>query len=218
MKQAVLFDLDGTLADTLVGITHFVNRALAQFGYSSLSPDDVRRFTGHGAAHLIERSLTVAGGIDKLDEVLPFYENLYNACPLYKLKAFDGIPELLQALQQHGIKVAVLSNKPHEAVEPIAKWLFGENVDIILGHKDGMRHKPAQDGVNYILDTLGIAPKDCAYVGDSGVDMLTGKRGGMFTVGVTWGFRAEGELFDNGADAIAHTVSELQTILLGEKI
>lgn len=218
MIRAVLFDLDGTLADTLESITHFVNRAVSHFGYSALSPDEVRRFTGHGAAHLIERSLTVVGGADRWQEVLAYYEQIYNACPLYKLKVFDGIPELLRLLKDNDIKVAVLSNKPHEAVEPIAKQLFGDRVDIILGAKPGIRHKPAQDGVQYILQALDVCADQCAYVGDSGVDMLTGKRAGMLTIGVTWGFRSEEDLFNNGADVIVHTVKQLQEGLLREKV
>lgn len=214
MIKGVIFDLDGTLADTLVGITHFVNRALAGFGYSSLSTAKIRRYVGCGAARLIEQALEDVGDIEKFDEVFALYNKLYDANPFYKLRAYDGIVEMLDELNRRQIAVGILSNKPHTVTGPVAEKLFGDRVKFTLGHKDGMPHKPAQDGVQAVCKALGVTTAECAYVGDSSVDMQTGKAGGMFTVGVSWGFRDREELESNGADAIVDNAAELLDTLL----
>ena len=136
MYKAAIFDLDGTVADTLTGITHFVNRATAHFGLSSVSSEKIKYYVGDGAAVLIERVLSDVGGIEQKQQILEYYNALYNGDPYYKLKAFPGIPEMLDSLKQKGIKLAVLSNKPHTATAPICERLFHGRFDIVQGHVD----------------------------------------------------------------------------------
>ena len=218
MYKAAIFDLDGTVADTLTGITHFVNRATAHFGLSSVSSEKIKYYVGDGAAVLIERVLSDVGGIEQKQQILEYYNALYNGDPYYKLKAFPGIPEMLDSLKQKGIKLAVLSNKPHTATAPICERLFHGRFDIVQGHVDGLPHKPDITGVMKICADLGVRPEECVYAGDTGVDMKTGKQAGMFTVGVLWGFRKQQELEQNGADRIVAHPKQLENIILQGEI
>lgn len=213
MKKAFIFDLDGTVADTLNGITHFVNRATAAFGLSSLSKEKIRYYVGDGAVKLIERTLADVGGADRFDEIYAYYNRLYNADPYYALRAFDGIIETMDSLKAKGIRIAVLSNKPHAAVAPICQRLFGDRVDYVQGQMDGIPTKPDQAGVKMVWKALHVTAEDCVYVGDTNVDMLTGKGGNMLTVGVLWGFRDEQELRDNEADYIVSKPEELLSFI-----
>ena len=213
MAQAVIFDLDGTLADTLGSITHYVNRTTAMLGLSSLSEKRVKSFVGNGAKLLIERVLEHLGHPELFDEAFALYNQLYNAHPYHALKEYDGITPMLETLKQKGIRTAVLSNKPHSATRPICRYLFGELVDFSQGQLPDIPIKPDPQGLNLVCEKLGVSPEDCVYVGDSEVDMLTGKNAGAFTVGVSWGFRDKTELKQNGADAIIDTPSALLSFL-----
>ncbi|MBQ6947340.1 MAG: HAD family hydrolase [Clostridia bacterium] len=209
MIKAVIFDLDGTLADTLSGITHFVNRTTAAYGLSSISAERTKVFVGNGAKVLLERTFTHLGLSELPEGALALYNALYDAHATHDLHAYDGIPALLDMLKQRGIKIAVLSNKPHTAVLPVCTYLFGDKLDFILGQKEGVPRKPEIIGVKMVWEALGVCAEECLYVGDTDCDMQTGKNAGMFTVGVAWGFRTEKELWDNGADTVIHHPQEL---------
>ncbi len=202
MYKAAIFDLDGTVADTLRGITHFVNAATAHFGLGALTEDKVRYYVGDGADKLIERTLNDVGGLQRYREILDYYNMIYKADPFYQLDAFPGIIEMLDALAAAGLRLAVLSNKPQYAVAPICQKLFGDRFDVVQGHVDGLPLKPDTAGVQMICKKLDVSPQQILYVGDTKVDMLTGKGVGAFTIGVTWGFRPRRELAENGADLI----------------
>lgn len=214
MIKAVIFDLDGTLADTLGGITHFVNRTMAALGLSSLSEKQVKVFVGNGAKVLIERSLSHLGASNLFDSAFSLYNQLYDAHPHHALRAYEGIPQMLDDLKAAGIRTAVLSNKPHTTAAPVCEHLFPHQLDAVLGNKEGLPHKPDTAGVKMILKQLGVAPEECMYVGDTDVDMLTGKAGGMLTVGVLWGFREKEELLQNGADAIVEHPRQITKLAL----
>ncbi len=213
MAKAVIFDLDGTLADTLGSITHYVNRTTALLGLSSLSEKRVKKYVGNGAKLLIERVLEHLEHPELFSEAFAIYNRLYNAHPYHALTEYDGITPMLQALKQKGIYTAVLSNKPHAAVKPICRHLFGGLLDLAQGQLPDIPIKPDPQGLNMICQKLNVHPKDCIYVGDTDVDILTGKNAGAFTVGVSWGFRDKAELEQNGADAIIDTPDELFTII-----
>ena len=213
MKKAVIFDLDGTLADTLSGITHFVNRAMTAYGLSSFSKDTIKIMVGAGAKSLIKRALARHNASHLFDEVFPFFTSIYNAHPDHDLKAYEGISEMLTCLRDKGIKIAVTSNKPHETAAPICHQPFPGQIDFALGNKEGIPHKPDITAIRMAWQALGVTPEECIYVGDTDCDMQTGKNGGMLTVGVQWGFRAEKELWDNGADHVISHPSELLELL-----
>ena len=209
MIKAVIFDLDGTLADTLGGITHFVNRTTAAFGLSSISQERTKVYVGNGAKVLLERTLHHLGAPELLEEALPLYNRLYDAHATHDLRAYDGILPLLAELRRRNIKLAVLSNKPHSAVVPVCEHLFADTLDFILGNRADIPRKPDITGVKMVWEALGVTAEECLYVGDTDCDMQTGNNAGMFTVGVAWGFRSEKELWDNGADAVIHHPEEL---------
>lgn len=214
MYKTAIFDLDGTVADTLRGITHFVNSATAHFGLGALTEDKVRYYVGDGADKLIERTLNDVGGLQQYQKVLDYYNMIYKADPFYQLDAFPGIVEMLDTLAAMGLRLAVLSNKPQYAVTPICQQLFGDRFDIVQGHVDGMPLKPDTAGVKMICKKLNVSPQQMLYVGDTKVDMLTGKGIGAFTIGVTWGFRPRRELEENGADLIVDRPNQITAHVL----
>lgn len=209
MIKAVIFDLDGTLADTLGGITHFVNRTTAAYGLSSISAERTKVFVGNGAKVLLERTFAHLGLPELPEGALALYNSLYDAHATHDLREYEGITPMLDALRDKGIRVAVLSNKPHSAVVPVCEHLFAGKLDFILGNKEGVPRKPDITGVKMVWEALGVTAAECLYVGDTDCDMQTGKNAGMFTVGVAWGFRSEKELWDNGADTVIHHPQEL---------
>lgn len=203
MFKACIFDLDGTLANTLPTLAHFVNRALVECGHPTLETDVIRMLVGSGADKLMRDSLTAAIGGYTEDQVCALrraYDNGYDNAPLYLTEPYDGIPALLSELKKHGIKLAVLSNKPHYLTVQVVEQLFPNTFDVCYGQRAEIPRKPAPDGALCIADDLSLSPKECLYLGDTGVDMKTGHAAGMTTVGVLWGFRPEQELIEYGAD------------------
>lgn len=205
MKKAVIFDLDGTLSDSIVSIAHCANRALADFGFAPYETKRYQYFVGDGAAELIRRCL-INRGDEKLtyyDRVKASYDAYFAVDCMYQVKPYPGILELLSALQEKGIKMAVLSNKPHNATVKVIQDLFGDGIfDIVQGQTPEIQKKPSPDGVFLLSRKLGIDVSEMLYLGDTNTDMQTGKAAGAFTIGVLWGFRERKELEENHADAI----------------
>ena len=216
MIKGCIFDLDGTLLNTLPTIRHYVNLTLSKFEKGSVSEKDVKKMVGNGSKKLIERALTKVGAdLDDLEKIHKFYSDTYDKDVTYLTHTYDGIPELLATLKTHGIKVAVLSNKPDFAAKEAVKTFLGDLVDVTYGGRDDVPLKPSPDGVFSILEELDIKKEECAFIGDSSVDMLTGKNSGLFAIGVNWGFRDEEELIQNGADKIVSTPDEILEIVKG---
>jgi phosphoglycolate phosphatase len=213
--RAALFDLDGTLLDTLEDIVNAVNRVLAGKGFPTHELDVYRYFVGDGSAMLINRALPEEKRTDDvirgcLKQFLEDYGRNLNI----KTKPFEGIPEMLDALKDRGLKMAILSNKPHELTKQCAtKLLSNWNFDVVIGQRNGVPPKPDPAGALEVADRLNIPPADFLYVGDSGVDMKTAAASGMFPVGVLWGFRSMGELKDNGSLALVDHPSEILNLL-----
>lgn len=214
MYQACIFDLDGTLADTVESIANVANQILEQFGLPAQPVNDYKYHAGDGGDILMERCMRAAGGdFTHLAEGQKLYREIFAKNPLYKVTAFDGMKETLAEMKKRGVKLAVLSNKPHEATYLAVTGLFGDDVfDVIQGLKPGMKRKPNPDGAWKIADALMVKPKDCMYVGDTNTDMKTGKAAGMYTIGVLWGFRDRKELEENHADRIISHPRELLQI------
>ncbi len=215
MKQAVIFDLDGTLADTLSSIAFFANRALTQCGYQEIPVEEYRYLVGNGAKRLVHGMLSYAGDDtpEAFDKVSPLYNDGYDADSLYLTKPYDGILPLLKSLHERGVKIGVLSNKPDRTTQKIANALFGDFIDSCRGQRDETPRKPDPAGVFLLLRELSVSPEECLYVGDTKTDMQTGKAAGIFTVGVTWGFRDRTELEEHHADAIISSPNELLAYL-----
>ena len=203
--------MDGTVLDTISTITYYVNETLKKFGIREISEDECKIFVGNGARKLIERTLKSREcPPEMLDEVLTVYGEAYDLNPVYKTAPYDGILNLLSGLKARGIKVGIVSNKQDFLTRPLAKDFFGELVDLARGGLDGVPLKPAPDAVLAVLREFAVFPSECAYIGDTGVDMLTGKNANArITIGVTWGFRSREELIENGADVIVSRPEEI---------
>ena len=212
MYKLFMFDFDGTVANSLDTITYYVNMTLKQYKLKPFNQNKIRYFVGNGASLLIERCLKARDCYtEELHrEFLDAYLKNYNSDPMHLTEAYDGILETLAQLKLKGAKLAILSNKPDSSVQPATAQLFGKKLfDVAMGQKDGLPIKPDPAMGKEILEKLNISPLECVYIGDTDVDMQTGKSLGAYTVGVTWGFRDAKELKDNGADLIINDPFEL---------
>lgn len=211
--DAIIFDLDGTLTDTLCDLKNSVNFALREFGFPERTLDEVRSFVGNGVRKLIYSSVPENTDNETAECCLSVFKEHYKNNSLVETKPYDGIMQMLESLKNQGIKTAVVTNKMHEAAEEIVKIFFGDLIDITLGQVDGVSQKPQPDGIYHVLEKLSVSKEKAIYVGDSEVDCITAKNAGIPCIGVTWGFRDESVLVENGADYLADTPKDLETIL-----
>ncbi|NDO18363.1 HAD family hydrolase [Lachnospiraceae bacterium MD329] len=211
-----IFDLDGTLTDTIRAITHFGNMALEEFGMSGLSVEDYKIYVGDGRDKLIHRILSAhnADTPDLFEKVRDVYDAGYESDYLYDTNAYDGIKDVLYGLKQRGIKIAVCSNKPDNVVHFVTDNIFGKNYfDAVSGVIDGMPTKPNPHTALKIAEMFNAAPSECLFLGDTNVDIFTAKNAGMTSVGVLWGFRSREELTQAGADYIAEKPRDILQLL-----
>lgn len=190
--KACIFDLDGTLTNTLESMTYSVNLTLEEMGLSKITKDQCRLFVGNGARVLIEKSLKAAGDTDasRIEEGMEIYGRIFDRNCTYHVTPYEGIPEMLKALKDKGIQLAVLSNKPDRQTVKVVKAIFGEELfDYAQGQKEGIRRKPEPDGVWYLMEQMHVSKEECLYIGDSEVDAATGRNADLKTIGVLWGFR-----------------------------
>lgn len=214
MKKAVIFDLDGTLSDSIHSIKYSGDKAMEAFGYGPFSVEQYQYFVGDGAANLVKRALEAGGDVkqEHFEEAYALYREIFKENCMYRVRPYEGIPELLAALKAQGVKIAVLSNKPHPETVNVIETLFGKGYfDVIRGQEEGVPIKPSPEGVFRILGQFGLTAADILYLGDTATDMKTGKSAGAFTVGALWGFRTQVELEEGGADAmIGHPLELLR--------
>ncbi len=211
--DAVIFDLDGTLTDTLGDLKNSVNFAMRQFGFPERTLGEVKSFVGNGVRRLICLSVPENTDEETAERCLSVFKEHYKNNSLVETKPYDGIITILETLKKQGIKTAVVTNKMHEAAEEIVRIFFGNLIDITLGQVDGVAQKPRPDGIYRVLEKLGVSKEKAVYVGDSEVDCITAKNANVACVGVTWGFRDKSVLIENGADYLADTPEDLETIL-----
>lgn len=197
MIRCCIFDLDGTLLNTLEALTYVVNLTLEHFGYEPVDEDHMRKFVGDGYQKLLERVLIYRGdeSLEHYEESQSVYMELFAKHSMHNVRPYDGIPELLKGLKARGIKIAVLSNKPDKQTVGNIETVFGKGYfDYVAGERPGIPRKPDPAGVRQILEYFGVKPEECMYFGDTNTDMNTGLGAGLITVGVTWGFRDREEL------------------------
>lgn len=213
MIRTVIFDMDGTLLDTLDDLTNAVNFGLESLEYPKRNRDEIRSFMGNGLEVLIRKALPEGA---KEDDVLPamaafkdYYAVHGNDCTI----PYDGIQNLLGALREQGIRMAVLSNKYEAAVVELAAEYFPGDFDVIRGERENVSKKPAPDAIFSIMEELSVTAEETMYVGDSEVDMETGNNAGVLTIGVLWGFRTKDVLEKSGAHHLIEEPMELLRLL-----
>lgn len=199
MYRCCIFDLDGTLVNSIYAIQKSVNMTLEHFGMEPISVEETKMYAGDGYKKLMERSLMAKGDekLTRYEEALKLYSENFKQVCLYRVEPYDGVREMLEFLRAHKVKIAVLSNKPHARAIDNVEGVFGKGYfDLVMGEQEsrGIRRKPAPDGVFFCAKELGVDRKECLYLGDTNTDMKTGQAAEVDTVGVTWGFRDRAEL------------------------
>lgn len=211
--QTAIFDMDGTILETLEDMCASVNVTMNHVGYPRRTMDEVRRFVGNGAAKLIERCMPAGAEDPRYPAALEFYRAYYDAHAQIKTGPYPGIPELLNQLSREGVRLAVVSNKPDEAVRALTERYFPGVFPVAIGNRDGWATKPAPDSVYEAMRLLGARRESTVYVGDSDVDVDTARNTGLDSIIVTWGFRDEDFLLAHGAQHLAHNTDELYEML-----
>lgn len=212
MYKACIFDLDGTLTDTLESLTYSVNETLKELRLREITQEQCRTFVGNGARYLIERALQAGGDLELslLHRAMEIYGRIFGENCTYHVTPYDGIVNMLEQLTQKEMKLAVLSNKPHMQAVDVVREFFGERLfTYVQGQIEGVPRKPDPSAALMVAEKLGCSKEECIYVGDSEVDIQTGKAAGMKTVGVSWGFRSKKILKENGAEHIIDSPKEL---------
>lgn len=212
--DTVIFDLDGTLLDTLDDLTDGVNHALADFGYPLADREQIRARLGYGSGYLIAKS--VPGGRDcpNYQAVFDDYLTYYRAHSSVKTRPYPGTLELLAALKERGVRCAIVSNKPDSAASELGKRWFDGLVMTTVGEREGIRRKPAPDSLLEVMAQLGALKSHTVYIGDSEVDIETAAAAGVDCISVTWGFRTPEQLIKSGASMLVSGMDELKTKLI----
>ena len=216
MYKACIFDLDGTLTDTLESLTYSVNATLKELGLGQITDTQCKAFVGSGARRLIEQCLQVAGDpqAKRIEEAMQAYGRIFKKNCTYHVAPYDGILDMLEELKEQGVQLAVLSNKPHLQTKDVVATFFEEDTFVrVYGQQEGVPRKPDPAALHMILEELGVSQKECLYIGDSDVDMMTGCAAGVPAVGVTWGFRSKDVLASHGATYIVDKPEEIISIV-----
>ncbi len=220
MYKCCIFDLDGTLLNTVKALQKATNLTMERFGLGELSEEQIKSIVGDGYKTQMERALKLCGDKELIhyEEALTAYMEIFGKHCMYQVAPYDGILTLLQKIREKGLKTAVFSNKPHAQTVENITGLFGrEAFDTVRGQQEGIPKKPAPDGVFLIMKELGVKPEECLYFGDTGTDMQTGKNAGLDTVGVLWGFRRREELESYSPRYLIEKPEEAIRIISGEQ-
>ena len=210
--HTVLFDMDGTILDTLDDLTDSVNHTLRELGYGERTREEVRSYLGYGSRHLMEMALGTTE-VEIVDEAFRIYRAWYGEHTQIKTKPYGGITDVMRALRARGIRVAVASNKPEAMVKKLCDYHFPALVDAAVGDVEGRERKPHSDMIDAVLRTLGVSRSGAVYIGDTEVDVQTGQNADLPVIAVSWGFRSKERLLEAGASAFADTPDELLALL-----
>lgn len=216
MYKACIFDLDGTLTDTLESLTYSVNETLKEMELPPITKEQCRLFVGNGSRVLLENALRASGDEEsgRIDEAMERYGRIFGKNCTYHVEPYDGIRELLSELKRRGILAAVLSNKPHQQAVDVAETVFGRGTfGWVQGQCDDIPRKPDPAGVYKVLENLHLDVSECLYIGDSEVDIMTGRNADIHTIGVEWGFRSREVLAEAGAKQTVRKPEELLLLL-----
>lgn len=214
MIKAVLFDLDGTLVNSLRDLASGVNYALASKGYPTHDTEAFKYFVGDGIPKMIERAMPPEHRTAKeIDEVKNVFLSYYAIHYADKTHAYNGMPELINNLKSSGFKIAVVTNKAQDMANKVVTCAYGDIFDLVIGMRDGILPKPDPTSALMAMNQLGVTPEECIFIGDSGMDVATAVNSGAVPVGVLWGFRKEDELLKSGAKYIISKPQELLDII-----
>lgn len=214
--RLAIFDLDGTILDTLEDLKESTNAALAANGYPARTLEEVRCFVGNGIGKLIERAVPKGTSKEATEKTLESFKVHYGIHCADHTKPYDGIIKLLEDLRKCGIQTAVVSNKADFAVQELCSQYFPKVFDFVVGEREGIRRKPCPDSVFEVLKTLKKTAAESVYIGDSDVDVDTAKEAGMDGIFVNWGFRGREFLLEHGAKCVVDTPEELEKLLTGK--
>lgn len=215
MNKLVIFDLDGTLLNSIDDLGNACNYALKKNGYNVHRIEAYKKFVGDGRYVLIERILpTNSRNEENIKKVLYDFDMYYNEHMLDYTQPYEGIESVIDTLKSKGIKLAVVSNKPHEYVQGIVKKYFEDKIDCVYGHRVGYNTKPDPVTINEVIEKFKIDKSETIFVGDSNVDIRTAQNAGVKSIGVLWGFRDEEELRSEGADYIVSDSDELLSTIV----
>lgn len=193
MKKVYIFDMDGTLLDTLESLYVSVNATMGELGFGEITRAQCRAFVGNGAKYLMEQSILATENECSealLEESMNIYKRVFAMNCMYKLEPYEGIQEILDYLKSKECKMGILSNKPHIRTVEIAEGFFGQGFfDYIQGQCDTVPRKPDPESLRYVMKQLGVEKEACVYIGDGETDLITGTKAEVMTIGVTWGFR-----------------------------
>lgn len=217
MINTIIFDLDGTLLNTLEDLRDSVNYALAKQNFPLRTLSEIRSFVGDGIRVLMERAVPKSIDAEVFETCFADFNAYYKVHMEDKTAPYDGINEMLTNIKKVGFKTAIVTNKVDYAAQDLCKRMFGENIDLVVGSVDNRPNKPAPDGAFYAIETLDSKKENTVFVGDADTDILTAKNAGLVSVGVLWGFRDREIIEEKGAEYIVETVNDLEKLLISLK-
>ncbi len=211
--NTVIFDMDGTVLNTLADLSASVNHVLEQFHMPRRTESEYRLFFGSGIRYAIRCAVPEDTSEEQIDRMLPVFKEYYGKHWLDQTKPYAGVTELMRLLKEHGYRMAIVSNKIDPAVKALNERFFSEYASVAIGEKEGIRRKPAPDTVEQALQELGSTKKEAVYIGDSEVDLLTAKNAGIPCITVLWGFRDRSFLEEHGATMFAEKPEDVFALI-----
>ena len=213
MQKLIIFDLDGTLLDSLPDISDCLNKTLEKFGYKTHDRSSVMQFIGHGARNLVKYALPNGTCDEEIDRLLKYYNEIYTNSGSPKTKLFDGVKEIVKTLASRGYKMAILTNKPQMTTDAIFnEYMSDMPIDLVIGQREGVKIKPDPTVTNSILEKFGVEKQNAYFVGDGETDVLTAINAGINGVAVLWGYRSKEQLKDAGASIFVNSPQEFLDI------